>query len=200
MCGALNAGCGVWIVHRSELCASCEYGQRQGPAPWMGSGLDLGHGHRVWHVRHGRVTADSALPRSEHAGPHRGGGRAWAPQPAWRRCPWLPRQRWTPAPRHTAGPQPSPQLASSCCGGGQRGALGPDLAPPCPGPAPALAQSVPCHGSWVRLDPGTCPLPGPLCPGTGCRDDRLLCPYGDSAAEVKGHCPCLPGSVCPLPK
>lgn len=155
--------CGVWIVHRSELCASCEYGPRQGPAPWMGSGLDLGHGHRVWHVEHRRVTADSALPRVNTLDPTVGRAGLGAAALPGDDAPGSPRQRWTPARRHTAGPQPSPQHKPSCCGG-QRGALGPDLAPPLPWASPSTSPERACHGSWVRLDPRDLPpRPGPLC-------------------------------------
>lgn len=138
-------------------------------APWMGSGMDLGQGYCVWNVERRRVTGDSALPRVNTLDPTVGqaglGAAALPGDELASDAPGSPRQGWIPAPRHTAGPQPSPQHKPSRRGG-QRGALGPDLAPPLPWASPSPSPEHACHGSWVCLDPWDLhlpPRPGPLC-------------------------------------
>lgn len=94
-------------------------------------------------------------------------------------------------------PRPHPNTSRPAMG--VRGAL---WAPtsghtPLPWASPRPSPERTCLGSWVCLDPWDLRLPSRLGPpvlGTGCRDDRLLCAYCDSA-EAKGHCPCLAGSL-----
>ena len=161
--------CGVWIVHRNELCGSCEYGQCQGLCALDGVRDGLGSRDCVWDVERRRVTGDSALPRVNTLDPTVGqaglGATALPGDELASDAPGSPRQGWIPAPRHTAGPQPSPQHKPSRRGG-QRGALGPDLAPPLPWASPSPSPEHACHGSWVCLDPWDLhlpPRPGPLC-------------------------------------
>ena len=139
------------------------------PAPWMGSGMDLGQGHCMWNVERRRVTGDSALPRVNTLDPtvgQAGLGAAALPRDELASdAPGSPRQGWIPAPRHTAGPQPSPQH-KLFRRGGQRGALGTDLAPPLPWASPSPSPECACHGSWVYVDPRDLrlpPRPGSLC-------------------------------------